>query len=33
MWELYVEYERDLELLDPVSPVEFLDDADGGNNR
>ncbi len=28
MWELYVEYERDLELLDPVSPVEFLDDAD-----
>lgn len=28
MWELYVEYERDLELLDPVSPVAFLGGAD-----
>jgi hypothetical protein len=28
MWELYVEYERDLGLLDPIDPESFLEGAD-----
>ena len=28
MWELYVEYERDLGLLDPIDPESFLEGTD-----
>lgn len=28
MWQLYVEYERDLGLLDPIDPESFLEGAD-----